>query len=333
MVFDIDDILKEYDNEIGEMENQSERKELSSFSPTLSQIVVRLMVESIKRNDQIKTLQELIRMLHHLQLKLLRRTTNGLSTILSATGMFLRIITFNLKVDDDEKFEEVRQQMLNKGEQLIRNNGKGQEEIINNFIRNYLKFNSIILIYSFDWLIIRLLLIAKSVYELDELKVIIISPNDQQENNARDCKKLLDMSGIDCEIIPFNSLGIIMSTITLVLLNSGVVTSTGGIINSCGTNTIAAVAKSYGRNVYVLAETFTFLKIFPLSQNDIPYACRYASFRPKNIEEYFTCRNERSNDEEQRVDYTSPSMITTLITDLGPITTSVVSAVLLRLYE
>lgn len=76
---------------------------------------------------------------------------------------------------------------------------------------------------------------------------------------------------------------------------------------------------------YVLVESFKFIRIYPVSQNDIPDRLKYKDqLKDKS-------RNEL-NPLEPLVDYTPPNYIDLLLTDLGPLTVASVSDVLIQLY-
>ncbi|RTG86414.1 uncharacterized protein DC041_0006851 [Schistosoma bovis] len=48
------------------------------------------------------------------------------------------------------------------------------------------------------------------------------------------------------------------------------VVESGGILNMLGSSLIAMTASSFGRPVYVLAESFKFMRCYPLDQRHIP---------------------------------------------------------------
>lgn len=77
----------------------------------------------------------------------------------------------------------------------------------------------------------------------------------------------------------------------------------------------------------MIAESYKFLRLFPISQEDIPERLRNKAS---------LCDGDSSKDQlsclQSRVDYTPPSYITLLLTDLGPLTTAAVSDVLINLY-
>ena len=84
---------------------------------------------------------------------------------------------------------------------------------------------------------------------------------------------------------------------------------------------MAICAKAHNKPFYVLAESYKFIRLYPLSQSDIPE-------RLKTLDTT-TPINPKSH---PRVDYTPPNYITLLLTDLGTLTTAAVCDHLLGLY-
>lgn len=56
----------------------------------------------------------------------------------------------------------------------------------------------------------------------------------------------------------------------MVVVGAEGVMETGGIINKIGTLTLAVCAKEMNIPFYVMAESFKFIKEYPLNQGDIP---------------------------------------------------------------
>lgn len=89
-----------------------------------------------------------------------------------------------------------------------------------------------------------------------------------------------------------------------------------------GTYTMAMCAKELKKPVYVLTESFKFARLYPLNQRDLPNEFKYLSS---------TLQRDLA-EEHPLVDYTPPSYITLLFTDLGILTPSAVSDELIKLY-
>lgn len=98
--------------------------------------------------------------------------------------------------------------------------------------------------------------------------------------------------------------------------------------------------------MYVLCESFKFVRFYPLSQEDLPPEFKVDL---KNVGEmnknrwlrmcfafqYYASTLEKTKELESEhpvVDYTPPSLITLLFTDLGILTPSAVSDELIKLY-
>ncbi|KAF3820603.1 hypothetical protein GH733_005148 [Mirounga leonina] len=117
------------------------------------------------------------------------------------------------------------------------------------------------------------------------------------------------------------AVGYIMEKVDLVIVGAEGVVENGGIINKIGTNQMAVCAKAQNKPFYVVAESFKFVRLFPLNQQD------YKADTLKTMQ-----TKQDLKEEHPWVDYTSPSLITLLFTDLGVLTPSAVSDELIKLY-
>ena len=94
-----------------------------------------------------------------------------------------------------------------------------------------------------------------------------------------------------------------------------------GIVNQMGSYSVALIAKSLNKQIYVFAESFKFVREYPVCQEDLP-------------DEYLYPPSRLGKDDlgSPLVDYTPPSLLTLLFTDLGILTPSAVSDELINLY-
>ena len=77
-------------------------------------------------------------------------------------------------------------------------------------------------------------------------------------------KKALLEEDVKCETISDLSIGYYMNNIDCVVVGTNAIVENGGIINRIGTYTLAIVAKSFKKPLYVLSESLKFLKLYPL---------------------------------------------------------------------
>lgn len=96
------------------------------------------------------------------------------------------------------------------------------------------------------------------------------------------------------------------------------------VILQIGTYTIALCAKELNKPVYVMCESFKFVRLYPLNQQDLPDEFKHHAS---------TINSGRDLSQvHPLVDYTPPSLLTLLFTDLGILTPSAVSDELIKLY-
>ncbi len=131
--------------------------------------------------------------------------------------------------------------------------------------------------------------------------------------------------GIKTTLIPVASVAHFMDTMDMVLVGCEAVTENGGIINTIGTYQVAILAQIFKKPMYVIAESYKFLRVFPLNQRDLPASCRRQQVLSIPLEEKLCV-------DAPMYDYTPPSYISLLITDLGVLTPVGVSEELIKLY-
>lgn len=136
--------------------------------------------------------------------------------------------------------------------------------------------------------------------------------------------KELKKIGINCTLILDASVGAVMEKVDFVLLGAEAVVESGGIINKIGSSTIGLCAKMLNKPVYVAVESFKFVRFYPLNNRDIPNEFKY---------KYSTIKSGKDlKYEHPLIDYTQPSLLTLLFTDIGILTPSAVSDELVKLY-
>ena len=121
------------------------------------------------------------------------------------------------------------------------------------------------------------------------------------------------------------AVGVEMHKVDCVLLGAEGVVETGGIVNQLGSYSVAMIARALNKQVYCLAESFKFVREYPICQEDLPDEYLY----PNTVENN---GDQGTKSCSPVVDYTPPSLITLLFTDLGILTPSAVSDELINLY-
>ena len=140
------------------------------------------------------------------------------------------------------------------------------------------------------------------------------------DKSGHEMHEQLKEAGIPSTVILDGAVGYIMEKVDFVLVGAEGVVESGGIINKIGTYQIAIVAKAANKPFHVVAESYKFVRLYPLSQHDVPNKWKYS----------YT--SEPTYEDHPLVDYTPPSYINLLFTDLGVLTPSAVSDELIKLY-
>ncbi|EDQ92685.1 uncharacterized protein MONBRDRAFT_19405 [Monosiga brevicollis MX1] len=132
----------------------------------------------------------------------------------------------------------------------------------------------------------------------------------------------LQQHNIPATVIADSAVGYIIDQVDFVICGAEAVVESGGIINSIGTYQAAMAAKCANKPFYAVAESFKFVRLFPLSQKDLPAnRDRALPNVPPGVESL-----------NPLFDYTPPAYVTLLFSDLGVLTPSAVSDELIKLY-
>lgn len=137
---------------------------------------------------------------------------------------------------------------------------------------------------------------------------------------------LLQEKGIPVTLVVDNAVGCLIHRVDKVFVGAEGVAESGGIINIVGTYTIGVLAQNARKPFYVVSESHKFVRMFPLSPDDIPVVGELLNFKVENK----ASDNILSG---PSIDYTAQEYITALITDLGVLTPSAVSEELIKMWN
>ncbi|KFP76493.1 Translation initiation factor eIF-2B subunit alpha, partial [Apaloderma vittatum] len=246
------------------------------------------------------------------------------SVAVSSGGeLFLRFISLtSLEYSDYSKCKEI---MIERGEIFLRKVSLSRNKIAR-LCHPFIRDGARILTHAYSRVVLRVLEAAVESKKRFSVYVTESQP-DQAGQVLTDLQKMakaLRKLNIPVTVILDAAVGYIMEKVDLVLVGAEGVVESGGIINKIGTNQIAVCAKAQNKPFYVVAESFKFVRLFPLNQQDVPDKFKYKADTLKT--------SQNLTEEHPWIDYTSPSLITLLFTDLGVLTPSAVSDELIKLY-
>jgi len=264
------------------------------------------------------TLQELIKLLKEAIEQMKKEVDCSACSVTSGCELFLRFITLASRLEE-ETFEAMRGKMLQKGKVFLDKMMEARGKIALKGAER-LPDGARILVHSRSRTVLATLKEAHNMKKRLFVYVTECASND----SGRVMKKDLDALGIPCTLVLDSAVGYIIEQVDLVLFGAEGVVESGGICNKIGTYTIAICAKMLNKPVYVLCESFKFVRMYPLNQKDLKDEFKYHASTLKKVEDLSSVH--------PLVDYTNPSLITLLFTDLGILTPSAVSDELIKLY-
>ncbi|TFK14087.1 Translation initiation factor eIF-2B subunithypothetical protein [Platysternon megacephalum] len=276
---------------------------------------IRALLEFLKR-DKGETIQGL-----RVNLKNAIETLSGVdsSVAVSSGGeLFLRFISLtSLEYSDYSKCKEI---MIERGELFLRRISLSRNKIAK-LCHTFIKDGAQILTHAYSRVVLRVLEAAAASKK--RFSVYITESQPDQAGQVY-VNFALSKLNVPVTVILDAAVGYIMEKVNLVIVGAEGVVESGGIINKIGTNQMAVCAKAQNKPFYVVAESFKFVRLFPLNQQDVPDKFKYKADTLKT--------NRSLTEEHPWIDYTSPSLITLLFTDLGVLTPSAVSDELIKLY-
>ncbi|XP_058473992.1 translation initiation factor eIF-2B subunit alpha isoform X2 [Solea solea] len=184
----------------------------------------------------------------------------------------------------------------------------------------FIKDGAKILTHSYSRVVLRVL--EKAAAEKKRFSVYVTE--SQPDSAGRQMAEALRKLNVPVTVVLDAAVGYVLEKVDLVIIGAEGVVESGGIINKIGTYQMALCSKTHNKPFYVVAESFKFVRLYPLNQQDVPDKFKYKADTLKTV--------QNLSEEHPIIDYTPPSLITLLFTDLGVLTPSAVSDELIKLY-
>jgi len=268
---------------------------------------------SVLSSSKATTVQELVHILKEAT-KQFKTVDCSTIAVKSTSDLFTLFITQKEHARlEREDFESCRRLMLARGATFLTRLEASLNKIVW-FSEPFLASANTVLVHGCSRVVAGTL---ASVSKNRDIEVLLTKSSEEMRNK-------LSCENIRCRIIDDLAIGSEMHKVDCVLVGAEGVVETGGIVNQLGTYTVALVAKAHNKETYVFAESFKFVREYPLGQDDLP---EEYLFSPSEIN-----AKDKKASISPRVDYTPPGLISLLFTDLGILTPSAVSDELINLY-
>ncbi|XP_062874334.1 translation initiation factor eIF-2B subunit alpha [Trichomycterus rosablanca] len=275
---------------------------------------IRSLLEFLKR-DQSETI---LGLRENLTKAIVRLEEADSSVAVSSGGeLFLRFISLTSLEHPD--LSQCKNVMVERGELFLKKISLSRGKVAK-LCHTFIKDGAKILTHSSSRVVLKVLESAAADKKRFTVYVTESQPDSAGEHMAEKLQKL----NIPVTVVLDAAVGYIMEKVDLVIVGAEGVVESGGIINKIGTYQMAVCSKAHNKPFYVVAESFKFVRLYPLNQQDVPDRFKYKADTLKTAEDF--------NKEHPMIDYTPPSLITLLFTDLGVLTPSAVSDELIKLY-
>uniref|UniRef100_A0A8C1N8N6 Translation initiation factor eIF2B subunit alpha n=1 Tax=Cyprinus carpio TaxID=7962 RepID=A0A8C1N8N6_CYPCA len=275
---------------------------------------IRSLLEFLRR-DQSETILGL----RENMTQAIRRLEETDSSVAVSSGgeLFLRFISLTSLEHPD--LSQCKNVMIERGELFLKKISLSRGKV-GKLCHTFIKDGAKILTHSSSRVVLKVLENAAADNKRFTVYVTESQPDSAGKRMAQKLRKL----NIPVMVVLDAAVGYIMEKVDLVIVGAEGVVESGGVINKIGTYQMAVCSKAHNKPFYVVAESFKFVRLYPLNQQDVPDRFKYTADILKTVKDL--------NQEHPMIDYTPPSLITLLFTDLGVLTPSAVSDELIKLY-
>ncbi|CAK7897584.1 translation initiation factor eIF-2B subunit alpha [[Candida] anglica] len=275
------------------------------------------------RVEQPATSSELIKLVKS-NIEVLKSSISNAISLSAGCDLFMRFVLRNTNLYAD--WESCKRNLVENGELFVQRAKESRSKSAE-FGIPFIKDDDTILVHSYSRVVFQLLLRARRE-RFTRFRVIVTE--SRPTGKGHHMRKLLQQADIPVELIVDNAVGYVIHKVDKVLVGAEGVAESGGIINHIGSYQIGCLAKANNKPFYVVTESHKFVRLFPLSPNDLPEDIS------RIIEE---TTDSKTDDEDSDllvtsplIDFTPHEYITALITDLGVLTPSAVSEELIKMW-
>lgn len=307
------------------------------------------LAQVVARSDA-STMTELISELES-GAALLRQASFNPVSLSAGADLFLRFVTLQ-RPSAHQSFTRHKRNLVARANDFVSDSHKCVEKIVG-FATGMIKDDAVILTHSYSRVVTQSLLHAARQRKRFTVYVTEARPFGLGVKTHA----ILTKAGIPCQVILDSAVAFAMPQVDMVMLGAEALAENGGLINFIGGYQMALAAKHADKPVYALAESFKFVRIFPLNQYDVPRAIPVLQFSENEEEEEMSKRDtvkvpptpgrplvksptpealQMSIAQIQNnplIDYTTPDLVTLVISDVGILTPSGVSDTLLRVFS
>ncbi|KAL5114796.1 translation initiation factor eIF-2B subunit alpha [Pleosporales sp. CAS-2024a] len=322
---------------------------------TMPVAAIEALVEAIAQST-VSTVAETLALLERHTAALKASTANPIS-LSAGTDLFQRylITTLNrpasLNLGPDDDFRAIRNHLLSNGKLFVERAKQSREKIAS-FGKHFIRDGATVLTNGGSRVVGALLRRAAESSTL-RFKVVYVLPPPGSSDLHEGHQTVADLraSNIPVAAIQDSAVAYSLGKVDMVIVGAEGVVENGGIISRMGTYQMGLLAKSKGKPFYVVAESHKFVRLYPLSQFDLPIEQKVLDFKTEHhtgkdamadpeqknpFDEAIADMDTRNQDWGSKpgdaVDFTPPDLISGIITESGVLTPSAVSEELIKIW-
>ncbi len=194
-------------------------------------------------------------------------------------------------------FTSVRHHLLNNGRLFVQR-AKASRLKIAGFGRHFVRDGATVLTNGGSRVVGELLKSAADASSGSvRFRVIYVLGGSERLNDAQEGAAVvreLRQKGVPVAVIPESAVAFSMGQVNLVIVGAEGVVENGGVISRMGTYQMALLAKATGKPFYVVAESHKFVRLYPLSQYDLPLNQEVVQFKTA-VEGQSTPKSEKNS--------------------------------------
>ncbi|KAF9519976.1 hypothetical protein BS47DRAFT_1370529 [Hydnum rufescens UP504] len=221
-----------------------------------------LALTELIANSRAETMYELVEALKLGAATLKRGTPNPIS-LTAGCDLFIRYVTTARQ--ESPSFSDHKNHLVREGNLYAHNLASTCREQITKLSAGFIPDEAVILTHSYSRVVIQTLIHAHK-----RKRISVFVTEARPLGLGVKAHEILVQAGIPCTLVLDSAVAYIMDKIDLVLVGSEAVVESGGLINAVGSYQMAIIAKAANKPLYALAESYKFLRSFPLSQYDLP---------------------------------------------------------------
>ncbi|PVF98914.1 nagb/rpia/CoA transferase-like protein [Serendipita vermifera] len=212
---------------------------------------------------EIATMFELMEAVKEAATRLKRHYSHNSVSLSAGCDVFYQFIS-SLR-DFGQDFEGFKNNIIAAVREYAQNT-KRVKDTIAEHVDAFIKDDSVILIHAYSRVVVNALLMSHRKGR----RISVYVTETRPRGLGIRTHDILTKAGIPCTIILDSAVAYTMDKVDMVLVGCEAVVESGGIVNAIGSCQMAIIAHAFNKPVYVLAESYKWTRLFPLSQYDLP---------------------------------------------------------------